>query len=167
MTNRFELCCHDYDLFRKTSQCERVYCSGNHNPQFSVYFHKINNRFCYCLNREQLGQYWRCVAKDREWFCPRSCGHCEICKEVTHMFSELKDAHFFTLNATIFEDLPYQPIAWRIFSANKSELYIQIAKSKKSLGIITDHGEVCREKKEHLFAYSKPQGTKAHGHMES
>ena len=111
MTNRFELCCHDYDLFRKTSQCERVYCSGNHNPQFSVYFYKINNRFCYCLNREQLGQYWRCVAKDREWFCPRSCGHCEICKEVTHMFSGLKDAHFFTPIATIFEDLPDQPIA--------------------------------------------------------
>ena len=143
MTNGFELCCHDYDLVRKTSQCDRIYCSGNHNPQFSVYFHKINNCSCYCLNREQLGQYWRCVDKDREWFCPRSCSHCEICKEVTHVFSELKDPHFFTPNATIFEDLPYQPIAWRIFSVNKSELYIQIAKSKKSLGIITDHGEVC------------------------
>ena len=134
---------------------------------FLFIFIKINKRSCYCLNREQLGQYWCCAAKDREWFCPRSCGHCEICKEVTHMFSELKDAHFFTPNATIFEDLSYQPIAWRIFSANKSELYIQVAKSKKSLDIITDHVEVCREKKEHLFAYSKARGTNAHGHMES
>ena len=134
---------------------------------FLFIFIKFNKRSCYCLNHEQLGQYWCCAAKDREWFCPRSCGHCEICKEVTHMFSELKDAHFFTPNATIFEDLSYQPIAWRIFSANKSELYIQVAKSKKSLDIITDHGEVCREKKEHLFAYSKARGTNAHGHMES
>ena len=134
---------------------------------FLFIFIKINKRSCYCLNHEQLGLYWCCAAKDREWFCPRSCGHCEICKEVTHMFSELKDAHFFTPNATIFEDLSYQPIAWRIFSANKSELYIQVAKSKKSLDIITDHGEVCREKKEHLFAYSKARGTNAHGHMES
>ena len=134
---------------------------------FLFIFIKINKRSCYCLNHEQLGQYWCCAAKDREWFCPRSCGHCEICKEVTHMFSELKDAHFFTPNATIFEDLSYQPIAWHIFSANKSELYIQVAKSKKSLDIITDHGEVCREKKEHLFAYSKARGTNAHGHMES
>ena len=134
---------------------------------FLFIFIKINKRSCYCLNHEQLGQYWCCAAKDREWFCPRSCGHCEICKEVTRMFSELKDAHFFTPNATIFEDLSYQPIAWRIFSANKSELYIQVAKSKKSLDIITDHGEVCREKKEHLFAYSKARGTNAHGHMES
>ena len=77
MTNRYELCCHDYDLVRKTSRCDGIYCSGNHNPQFSVYFHKINKRSCYCLNREQLGQYSRCIAKDREW-----------------LFSELRDAHF-------------------------------------------------------------------------
>ena len=38
--------------------------------------------------------------------------------------------------------MPYQPVAWRIFSA-KTELHIQIAKSKKSVGIITDYGEVC------------------------
>ena len=38
--------------------------------------------------------------------------------------------------------MPYQPVPWRIFSA-KTDLYIQIANSKKSVGIITDYVEVC------------------------
>ena len=144
MTNCFELCCHDYDLVRKTSHCDRINCFGNHDPQFSAYFHKVNNQSCYCLNPKQLGQYWRCVVNDRDYFCPSSCGRCKICKEVSHIVSELQDAHFFTPNTYMFEDFPYQPVVLRIFRANKSEnsIFIQIAKSKESLGIITDYGEV-------------------------
>ena len=142
MNYYFEKCCFDYELVRKTSQCERITCQGNHNPEFTVYFHKVNNNSCYCLNRKQLRQYWFCIVQDREKLCPMSCSRCKICKEFTHFFSELTDAYFFTLkkandNTVILS----QPVLWRVFSAN--EIYIGIAKSKKSTGIITDYGEVC------------------------
>ena len=72
-----------------------------------------------------------------------SCSCCEICKEVSHVFSELTDSYFFTANKSSDNtDIPFQPVLWRVFSA-KTEIYIQIAKSKKSIGIITDYGEVC------------------------
>ena len=140
MNNRFEICCHDYELVRKTSQCEQLYCSGDHMPEFCVIFHKENNTSCYCLNRKQLGQYWQCIIKDRLY--PRSCGHCQICRQVSHVFSELQDSFFFSPRVSVFDEIPLQPVAWRIFSA-KTEIYIEIAKSKKSAGIITAHGEVC------------------------
>ena len=98
------------------------------------------------LNCRQLGQYWHCIINDRDYFCPSSCEQCKICKEVSHIFSELQDAYFFNPNTHIhsFENLPYKPVAWHIFSAtNKKPLSIQIVKSKLSLGTITDDGEVC------------------------
>ena len=146
---RFEKCCHDFDLVRKTSQFDWINCFANHDLQFSVYFHKNNNSSCYCLNSRLLGQYWRCIINDRDYFCPSACEQCKICKDVSHIFSELQDAYFFNPNTHIhsFENLPDQPVAWRIFSAtNKKPLSIQIAKPKLSLGTITDDGEVCRSK---------------------
>ena len=94
MNYYFEKCCFDYELVRKTYQCDRVTCQGNHDPEFSVYFLKVNNESCYCLNRKQLRQYWCCIVQDREKLCPMSCSRCEICKEVSHVFSELKDTYF-------------------------------------------------------------------------
>ena len=91
---RFEKCCYDFDLVRKTSQCDRINCFANHDPQFSVYYHKNNNQSCFCLNRRQLGQYWRCIINDRDYFCPSSCEQCKVCKEVSHIFSELQNAYF-------------------------------------------------------------------------
>ena len=95
--NRFEKCCHDFDLVRKTSQCDWINCFANHDPHFSVYFHKNNNSSCYCLNHRQLGQYWRCIINDRDYFCSPSCEQCQTCKEVSHIFSELQDAYFLIL----------------------------------------------------------------------
>ena len=92
---RFEKCCYDFDLVRKTSQCDRINCFANHDPQC---FHKNNSQSCFCLNRRQLGQYWHCIINDRDYFCPLSCEQCKICKEVFHIFSELQDAYFFNLN---------------------------------------------------------------------
>ena len=57
MNNRCEKCCQDYELVRKTYHCEQLYCSGDHTPEFCVFFHKGNNASCFCLNRKQLGQY--------------------------------------------------------------------------------------------------------------
>ena len=110
--------------------------------QSLVYFHKVNNKSCYCFNRKQLRHYWFCIKQDREKLCLKSCSRCEICKEISHIFSELTDAYFFTPKKSTDEnDIPFQPVLWRVFSAN--EVYIEIAKSKKSIGIITDYGEVC------------------------
>ena len=39
-------------------------------------------------------------------------------------------------------DIPFQLVLWRVFGA-KTEINIQIAKSMKSIGIITDYREVC------------------------
>ena len=73
-----------------------------------------------------------------------SCSRCEICKKVSHAFSELKDACFFTPKTESIHntDIPFQPVLWRVFIA-KTEINIQIAKSKTSIGIITDYGEAC------------------------
>ena len=145
MNYYFEKCCFDYELVRKSSQCNRITCQGNHNPEFSVYFYKANNKSCYCLNRKQLRQYWFCIVQDREKFCAMSCSCCKICKEVSHIFSELMGAYFFTPKKAIDNtDIPFQPVLWCVFSAN--EIYIEIAKSKKNIGIITDYGEVCWSK---------------------
>ena len=144
MNYYFEKCCSNYELVSKSSQCNRITCQASHDPEFYVYFHKVNNESCYCLNRKQLRQYWCCIVQDREKLCPMSCSRCEICKEVSHIFSELKDAYFFTPKTEAIHntDIPFQPVLWRVFSA-KTEINIQIAKSKKSIGIITDYGEVC------------------------
>ena len=73
-----------------------------------------------------------------------SCSRCEICKKVSHVFSELKDAYFFTPKTESIHntDIPFQPVLRRVFSA-RTEINIQIAKSKTSIGIITDYGEAC------------------------
>ena len=111
VNNCFEKCCDDFDLVRKTSQCDRINCFANHDPQC---FHKNNSQSCFCLNRRQLGQYWHCIINNRDYFCPLSCEQCKICKEVFHIFSELQDAYFFNLNTRVrcsSENIPYQPVA--------------------------------------------------------
>ena len=50
VNNCFEKCCDDFDLVRKTSQCDRINCFANHDPQFSVYYHKNNNQSCFCFD---------------------------------------------------------------------------------------------------------------------
>ena len=139
-----------FDLVRKTSKYDRINCFANPDPQFSVYYHKNDNQSCFCLNRRQLRQYWRCIINDRDYFCPSSCKQCKICKEVSHIFSELQNSYFFNPNTCVrcsSENIPHQPVAWRIFGAtNKNQLSIQIEKSKQSLVIITDDGEVCWSK---------------------
>ena len=67
MENRFLTCCFDSVLIGTRSECDRLSCEHEkHFPEFEVYYHKVNNRYFYCLNRKQLGQYWRCVIKDRD-----------------------------------------------------------------------------------------------------
>ena len=71
MENRFLNCCFDYTLTGTRSECDRLSCVGNHNPVFNLYYYNINKEWCYCLNRNQLGQYWQCFAQDRDTFLSR------------------------------------------------------------------------------------------------
>ena len=57
--------------------------NSSHDPVFDLYYKRTNNEYCYCLNRNQLGQYWQCVVKDRDTFCPSHCDSCTICKEMS------------------------------------------------------------------------------------
>ena len=93
MENRFLACCFDSALIGTRSECDRLSCE--HSPEFDVYYHKVNNEYFYCLNRKQLGQYWQCVIKDRDTFCPERCEKFTICKEMTDVFTELQDSFFF------------------------------------------------------------------------
>ena len=63
-------------------------------------------------------------------FCPERCDKCNICKEMTDVFTELQDSCFFypkTVVANNHNNIPYQPVLWRIFTSiidkNKKILY--------------------------------------------
>ena len=117
MENRFSLCCFDSVLIGTRSECGRFDCQeGKHNPPFNLYYHKNNQSF-YCINRDQCGQYWKCMIEDRDYFCPQKCDKCVICKEMTDMFVELQDSYFFypkTCPANNQENIPHQPVLWHV-----------------------------------------------------
>ena len=113
MENHFLNCCYDSLLIGTQSECDRLSCQGNQLHVFNLYYHKNNNEYFYCLNRDQLGQYWQCVVEDRDLFCPNRCDQCNICKEMSDIFTELQDSYFFypkTSVANNQEEIPYQPV---------------------------------------------------------
>ena len=121
MENRFLTCCFDSVLIGTHSECDRLSCEHEkHSPEFEVYYHKVNNRYFYCLNQKQLGQYWQCVIKDRDTLCPDRCEKCSICKEMTDVFTELQDSFFFYPKQSLANNddpIPYQPVLWRVFNS--------------------------------------------------
>ena len=131
MENWFLNCCFDYTLTGTRCECDRLSCDGNHNPVFNLYCHKINKKWCYCLNRNQLSQYWQCFVQDRDTFCPDRCDRCAIRKDVNDVFVELQDAYFFSpknYSSKCEWSKPYQPVLWRVFKniidKNRKQFYI-------------------------------------------
>ena len=123
-------------------------CQGNHNPVFNVFYHKVKNQYFYCLDRKQLGQYWKCVVEDRDYFCSSKCDRCSICKEMSDVFSQLQDSWFFYPKTTVannHDEIPYQPVLWRIFTSTlnkRNERFrIEIAKSIPNTGLVLDYGQ--------------------------
>ena len=115
-------------------------CEGKHT-EFTLFFHKINNESFYYLNRKQLEEYWKCINKDQEFFCPEKCNKCDVCEFLVQAYEELKDTWFFSLNKTV----PYQPILWKIFTKdqkNNSVFRNEIAKIVKATGRVYN-GEIC------------------------
>ena len=150
MENLFLNCCVDFTLVGTRSDCDRRSCNGNHDPVFDLYYQRTNNEYCYCLNRNQLGQYWQCVVKDRDTFCPSHCDTCTICKEMSDVCIELKDAYFCSPNNNVAnnaESKPYQSVLWRVFTSiidkNRRQFYIGIAKSDPSDNLILNYGKTC------------------------
>ena len=149
MENLFLTCCFDSVLIGTRSECDRLSCEhGKHSPEFEVYYHKVNNQYFYCLNWKQLGQYWQCVIKYRDTFCPDRCEKCSICKEMTDMFVELQDSCFFypkTCPANNQENIPYQPVLWRVYNKiinkNSNKFYIEIAKSSPHHDLFLNYGQ--------------------------
>ena len=87
---------------------------------FNLYHRKNNSKYFYCLNRNQLQQYWQCVVEDRDSFCPDRCEKCNVCKEMADVFTELQDSYFFYPNTSVAnnqEVTPYQPVLWCIFTS--------------------------------------------------
>ena len=140
MSYYFQKCCFHADVIGKGTECDRLSCEGKHT-EFTLSFHKVNNTSFYCLNRKQLEEYWKCIVKDQDVFCPEKCNKCDVCEFLSKAYEELKDSWFFTPN----KSLSYQPILWQIFTKdqkNNSVLRTEIAKTVKATGRVY-HGEAC------------------------
>ena len=129
---------------------DRFSCQGKHLPVFNLYYHKNNNESFYCLNWDQLGQCWQRVVEDRDCFCPDRCDQCNVCKEVTGVFTELQDSYFFypkTSVADNHEKIPYQPVLWHVFTSvihkNDKNICIEIGKSIPKYSLVLDYGKTC------------------------
>ena len=95
MENSFLICCHDSLLIGSRSECDRLQCQGNHDPAFNVFYHKVINRHFYCLSRNQLGQYWKCVVEDREFFAVADVINVVFVKKCLMFFLNCKTVIFF------------------------------------------------------------------------
>ena len=151
MENRFLICCHDSLLIGTRSECDRIFCKeGKHLPVFNLYYHQNNNEYFYCLNRDQLRQYWQRVVEDRDSFCHSRCDQCNICKEMSDIVTELQDSYFFYPKISVannHEEIPYQPVLWRVFTSvidkNNKKFHIEIGKSISHCGLVLNYGKTC------------------------
>ena len=141
MENCFSNCCFNFRFVGQHSECDRINCKGDHIPEFSVYCEKSLGFHCYCLNRHQLSQ-------DFNFLCKSQCSRCNICSEMSHIFTELQDVYFFQPDVTCSAtEKPLQPVMWRIFNRNISKnnncFKIEIAKSIPHVGIATNYSKIC------------------------
>ena len=57
------------------------------------------------------------MVEDRDSFCP---------SEMSDVFTELQDSYFFCLKTSVannHEDIPYQPMFWRVFTSATDKNY--------------------------------------------
>ena len=144
----FLKCCFNLELVGHHFECDRINCKGNHSPEFPDYCEKSRGLHCYCLNRQQLGQYWRCIVEDCRFLCQSQCGRCSICNKMSHIFVKLQDIYLFQPNViyrSASDGKPLQLVMWRIFnrhiSKNNNSFNIEIAKSIPHIGIGTNYGK--------------------------
>ena len=104
------------------SECDRLSCERNQTV-FNLLYHKNNNEYFYCVNRQKLGEYWRCVIEDRDPFYPN------------------KD------HANNQEDITYQSILLKPFTSiinkNNKKFRIEIGKSIPNQSLVLNYGKTC------------------------
>ena len=90
------------------------------------------------------------MVEDGDSFCPSRCDQCNICKEMSDVFTELQDSYFFypkTSVANNHEEIPYQPVLWRVFTSvidkNNKKFRIEIGKSIPRTGLVLNYGKTC------------------------
>ena len=73
-----------------------------------------------------------------------------MCKEMSDVFAELQDSYFFyprTDTEISQEEVPYQPILWKIFTSiiyeNNKRFRTEIGKSIPSQGLVLNYGKTC------------------------
>ena len=52
MSYYFQKCCFGAEVIGKRAECDRLSCDGKHT-EFTLFFHKVNSEYFYCLNRKQ------------------------------------------------------------------------------------------------------------------
>ena len=125
----FQKCCFDSENIGVINECDRMSCILNRKHEFEKYYHKGNDEISYCLNRKQLGKYWRCAIEDQRIFYPERCDDYKVCKVLNEVFENLQDAYFFTPKKN-----KHQPSFWRVFlkGVNNSEKFrIEIDSRKR------------------------------------
>ena len=147
---RFLICCHDSLLIETRSECDRLSFEGKHTPVFILYYHKVDKEYFYCLKRDQLGQYWQYVIEDTDVFCPDRCDKCNIFKEISDDFTQLQNSYYFYPKTDVtnnHEEIPYQPILWRIFAGvidkNNKKFRTEIGKSIPNRGLVLNYRKTC------------------------
>ena len=63
MSYYFQKCCFDADVIGKRTERDRLSCEGKHTDLLYSFIKLI-------LNKKQLEEYWKCIVKDQEVFCP-------------------------------------------------------------------------------------------------
>ena len=90
------------------------------------------------------------MVEDRDSFCPSRCNQCNICKEMSDVFTELQDSYFFYPKTSVennHEEIPYQPVLWRVFTSvidkNNKNFCIEIGKLIPHCGLVLNYGKTC------------------------
>ena len=102
----FKKSCFDAQVVGTQKECDILNCDGKHT-EFTLFFHKVNNEYLYCLNRKQLDEYWECIVKDQEIFCSEKCHDCVVCKFLTEASDGLRRIYFFHQEKTCLISLFY------------------------------------------------------------
>ena len=90
------------------------------------------------------------MVEDRDSFCPSRCDQCNICKEMSDVFTELQDSYFFHPKTSVANNqkkLTYQPVLWRVYNSainkNNKNSRIEIAKLIPHSGLVLNYGQTC------------------------
>ena len=125
----FKKCYFDAQVVGTQKECDILNCDGK-LTEFTLFFHKVNNEYFYCLNRKQLDEYWECIVKDQEIFCSEKCHDCVVCKFLIEASDGLRRIYFFHQEKTCLISLFYG-IFLLMLSTKLLNLFLELKLEKK------------------------------------